>query len=254
MCKIISVITQKGGVGKTTTVNALAAALRKNGFRVLAVDMDPQSNLSFSTGAETENSPTIYQALRGDIATHYTIQRCSMTDIIPSNILLSSIELEFTGINREFLLRNSLRDIEILYDYILIDSPPGLGILTVNALAACEYVILPMLPDVFSLQGVSLVYETIEHIRRSCNRSIKTAGILVNRYSSRSKLHREVYGTAQMISEELGIPIFRSIIRHCDAISEAQSLQCNLMEYARRSTGAKDFLSLARELVESGIR
>lgn len=253
MCKIISVITQKGGVGKTTTVNALATALRKIGFRVLSIDMDPQSNLSFSTGAEVENSPTIYQAMRGDIATHYTIQRCSMTDVIPSNILLSSIELEFTGINREFLLKNCLRDIEVLYDYILIDSPPGLGILTVNALAACEYVILPMLPDVFSLQGVSLVYETIEHIRKSCNKNIKIAGILLNRYSSRSKLHREVYGTAKMISEDMGIPIFKSIIRHCNAISEAQSLQCNLMEYSKKSTGAKDFLSLANELVESGI-
>lgn len=254
MCKIISVITQKGGVGKTTTVNALAAALRKNGFRVLTVDMDPQSNLSFSTGADTENSPTVYQALRGDIATHYTIQRCPVADVIPSNILLSSIELEFTGINREFLLRNALRDIEILYDYILIDSPPGLGILTVNALAACEYVILPMLPDVFSLQGVSLISETIEHIRRSCNKNIKVAGILVNRYSSRSKLHREVYGTAQMIARDLGIPVFKSIIRHCNAISEAQSLQCDIMDYAKRSSAAKDFLSLADELVEAGIR
>ena len=104
MAKIISVMTQKGGVGKTTVVNSLAAVMHKQGSKVLVIDMDPQGNLSFSMGAETEHSATIYEALKGEVKTSFAIQRCSMADIIPANILLSGIELEFTGNEREFIL------------------------------------------------------------------------------------------------------------------------------------------------------
>jgi chromosome partitioning protein len=252
MSVVISVITQKGGVGKTTTVNSLAATLNKVGKRVLTIDIDPQSNLSFSTGADV-NASTIYDVLKGSAKAQDAIQRRPMTDIIPSTILLSGIELEFTGQNREFLLKKAIKPIKNLYDYILIDSPPGLGILTVNALAACDYVLIPMLPDIFSLQGLALIYETIEHISKSCNPSIKFAGIVLNRYSKRSLLHREVYGTAKMISEHLDIPIFNSIIRNCVALSEAQSLQCDITDYSGINTGAKDFKDLVNELFARGI-
>ena len=122
---IISVVTQKGGVGKTTICNSLSATLNARGARVLCIDMDPQGNLSFSTGAETEESLTIYEALKGtagDVTD--IIQRRAMCDIIPANILLSAIELEFTGENREFLLKNLLKSVINFYDYIIIDSPP----------------------------------------------------------------------------------------------------------------------------------
>lgn len=244
----ISVITQKGGVGKTTTINAIATCLNKQRQRVLVVDMDPQGNLSFSTGAEFENAPTIYNVLRGDLKPTLAIQRRPMTDIIPSNILLSGIDLEFPGKNREYLLKQALAPIEMLYDYILIDSPPNLNVLTVNALAASQYVILPMLPDIFSLQGIALIYETIEHVRQSCNPDLQIAGILVNRYSRRSKLHKEVYGTAELIASKLNIRLFHTVIRNCVSLSEAQSLQSDLIEYAPRCSGVKDFRSLMAEL------
>ena len=137
MSRIYAIITQKGGVGKTTTVNALASSFSKRGFRVLAVDMDPQGNLSFSTGADS-GSPTIFDAITGSVRVQRCIQKKSMTDIIPSNILLTGAELEFTGQNREFILKNVLQVIENDYDYIFIDSPPGLGFLTVNALSASQ--------------------------------------------------------------------------------------------------------------------
>ncbi|MFT3951811.1 MAG: ParA family protein [Oscillospiraceae bacterium] len=248
MSLVISVVTQKGGVGKTTTVNALSSSLNKRGARVLSVDMDPQSNLSFSTGADFDTQPTVYDVMRKKIETQDAIQRRCMTDIIPSNILLSGIELEFTGKNREFLLKNSLAGVSRFYDYILIDSPPGLGILTVNALAACDYVIIPMTPDIFSLQGLQLVYETIAHIRQSINPDIKIAGILVNKYNKRSKLHCEVCATANMISQSLDIPIFGTYIRNSYSLAEAQSLQRDIHEYARKSAGAKDFCALAEEI------
>ncbi len=248
MSLIISVVTQKGGVGKTTTVNALASALQKRGARVLCVDMDPQSNLSFSTGADVDTEPTVYDVMRAKIKAREAIQRREMTDIIPSNILLSSIELEYTGRNREFLLKKALEPVRNFYDYILIDSPPGLGILTVNALAACEQVIIPMTPDIFSLQGLALVYETIAHMKRSVNPEIKIAGILVNRYNKLSKLHNEVRGTAELLSKSMDIPLFESMIRNSNALAEAQSLQKDITVYAKRSSGTRDFLRLAEEI------
>lgn len=252
---IISVVTQKGGVGKTTICNSLSATLNARGARVLCIDMDPQGNLSFSTGAETEESYTIYEALKGSVSDLTDIiQRRAMCDIIPSNILLSAIELEFTGENREFLLKNILRAVVNFYDYIIIDSPPGLGILTVNALAACDYVIIPMTPDIFSLQGLALVYDTIVHIQASVNPDIKVAGVLINRYISRSRLHQEVKGTAQMISQSLNIPLFDTVIRNSYSLSEAQSLQKDITQYAPRSAGVKDFSKFATELADMGIR
>ena len=253
MARIISVITQKGGVGKTTTVNALAATLNKSGRRVLAIDLDPQGNLSFSLGAEMDDVPTVYNVMKSEVSALDCIQRCNTADVIPANILLSSIDIEFTGRNREFLLKNALNDVKNLYDYILIDSPPSLGILTVNALSASKYVILPMLPDIFSLQGITKVYETIERVRKSCNPKLSIGGILINKYNKHSKLHKEVYGTAQLISGKLGIPVFLTVIRNCSTFTESQSLQCDITQYSRRSSASKDFERLTEELIKRGI-
>lgn len=215
--------------------------------------MDPQGNLSFSTGADSDGAPTIYDVIKGDCNATDAIQRMGMTDIIPSNILLSGIELEYTGKNREYLLYSVLKEVSNFYDFIIIDSPPGLGILTVNALTACDYVIIPMMPDIFSLQGLTLIYETIDYVRKTINPNMKIAGVLINRYVKRSKLHKEVFGTAQMICEKLGIPIFATVIRNSCALAEAQSLQMDITDYAKRSTGAKDFAALAQELEVRGI-
>ena len=253
MARIISVITQKGGVGKTTTVNALAATLNKLGRRVLAIDMDPQGNLSFSLGAETEDVRTIYDVVKKEMNALDCIQRCNTSDVIPSDILLSSIELDYTGKNREYLLYTALKEAQAFYDYIVVDSPPGLGILTVNALTACDYVIIPMMPDIFSLQGLTLVYETIDYVKHTINPGIEIAGVLINRYVKRSKLHKEVYGTAKMICQKLRVPLFETVIRNSTALAEAQALQMDITEYARRSTGTKDFAALLKELERYGM-
>lgn len=252
MSKIISLATQKGGVAKTTSTCAIAAVLKKKGFRVLVVDMDPQGNLSFSMGADGEMA-TIYHVLRGEVKIQFAIQRSAVVDIIPTNILLSGIEMEFTGQGREFLLKNALAPIADNYDYILIDTPPGLGILTVNALTASDYAILPMLPDIFSLQGITQVYDTVEHLRRTCNPQLSIAGILLTKYNPRTRLAREAYGAAELISQNLNIPLLKSYIRNCISLSEAQSLQCNLVEYAPYCAGILDYQALVAELLERGI-
>lgn len=253
MGKIITLMTQKGGVGKTTTTNCLAACYNRKGYKVLVVDMDPQGNLSFSLGINTEVCATIYDVLKGDLKPRFAIQRTQIADIIPSNILLSGLELEFTGDEREFALKRAIDEISHMYDYIFVDSPPGLGILTVNSLTAADYVIIPMLPDIFSLQGVSLVHETIEHVKKACNPNLEVAGILVNCFNPRLRLAKEVYGTAEMIAQQFNISVFRTYIRHSIAISEAQSLQLDVTEYAKKATGMADFFRLVRELSQKGI-
>lgn len=250
MSKIYAIITQKGGVGKTTTANALASAFSKQGFRVLSVDMDPQGNLSFSTGADGE-LPTIFEALTGSARVKKCIQKMPMTDIIPSNILLTGAELEFTGKNREFVLKNVLKVVESDYDYVFIDSPPGLGFLTVNALAASNYVILPMLPDIFSLQGLIQVYETIEFVKKGCNPDLEVAGILINKYKRFSRLHRETVGTAKMVAENYDVTLFDTYIRNSAALSEAHSLQCSIFDYAPKAAGVKDYFKLSQEILNS---
>ena len=246
---IISVSNQKGGVGKTTTTGALAAAFQKRGKKVLAVDLDPQGNLSYSMGAEGEGVPTCYELFKEEVGVYDAIQRSDVVDIIPANILLSGAELEFTGQGREFLLANALRPVRDDYDYILIDTPPALSILTVNAFTAADSVIVPMLSDIFSLQGITQLYETVSYVRNYCNPSLRFEGILLTRYAPRTTLATEVHGTAEMISSELGIPLFHTCIRSSVAVPEAQTLQRNLISYSPRNIAMKDYMALADEIL-----
>jgi chromosome partitioning protein len=253
MSKVISVSNQKGGVGKTTTTCNLAAGLKKKGFRVLVIDLDPQGNLGFSMGADVENSATIYDVLKGDVKTQFAIQKTETTDLIPSSILLSGIELEFTNTGREYLLKEAIKPIQEFYDYILLDTPPALGILTINAFTASDTIIVPMLSDIFSLQGIAQLYETVERVKKYCNSNLTIAGILLIRYNPRTLLGREIRGTAELIAQDLNIQLFNSSIRGSVVVSEAQSIQNNVLDYAPRSNIAKDYLQFTDELLAKGV-
>ncbi len=253
MSKVISVSNQKGGVGKTTTTCNLAAGLKKKGFRVLVIDLDPQGNLGFSIGADVETSATIYDVLKGDVKTQFAIQKTDTADLISSSILLSGIELEFTNTGREFLLKEAIKPIQDFYDYILLDTPPALGILTINAFTASDYILVPMLSDIFSLQGIAQLYETVERVKKYCNPNLAIAGILLTRYNPRTLLGREIRGTVELIAKDLNIGIFESSIRSSVVASEAQSIQDNLIDYAPRSSIAKDYLNFTEELLAKGV-
>ncbi|QAT51036.1 ParA family protein [Caproiciproducens sp. NJN-50] len=253
MAKVISISNQKGGVGKTTTTCSLAAGLKKRGYRVLAIDLDPQGNLGFSVGADSETSASIYDVLKGEVKTQYAIQKTDSMDIIISSILLSGIELEFTNTGREFLLKEAIRPIQPFYDYILLDTPPALGILTINAFTASDQIIVPMLSDIFSLQGIAQLYETVERVKKYCNPNLAIAGILLTRYNPRTRLSREVRGTAELIAEDLHIRLFDSFIRSSVSASEAQSLQQNVFEYDSHSHIAQDYGRLIDELLAKGV-
>lgn len=253
MSKVISVSNQKGGVGKTTTTCNLAAGLKKKGFRVLIIDLDPQGNLGFSVGADTDNSATIYDVLKGDVKTQFAIQRTETADVIASSILLSGIELEFTNTGREFLLKEAIKPIQENYDYILLDTPPALGILTINAFTASNTIVVPMLSDIFSLQGIAQLYETVERVKKYCNSNLTIAGILLTKYNPRTLLGREVRGTAELIAQDLNIGLFTSFIRGSVVASEAQSVQGNVLDYAPRSSIAKDYMQFTDELLAKGV-
>lgn len=253
MAKVISISNQKGGVGKTTTTATISSGLKLKGYKVLCIDLDPQSNLSFSSGAETEDCPTIYEILRGEVKTSFSIQKTQSFDIISSNILLSGIELEFTQTGREFLLKEALSTVEDKYDYIFIDTPPALSILTVNAFTASDYVIIPMLADIFSLQGISQLSETIERVKKYCNPNLKIEGIVLTKFNKRTILSREISGTAELIAKELKTSLFNTTIRASVAIMEAQTNQQNIFEYAPKNVVALDYMDLVDELIERGI-
>lgn len=250
MSRVISISNQKGGVGKTTTVCSLAAGLKKKGFRVLMIDLDPQGNLGFSVGAETETCATIYDVLKGDVKTQFAIQKSDTADIIISSILLSGIELEFTNTGREYLLKEALKPILGLYDYIILDTPPALGIITINAFTASDTIVVPMLSDIFSLQGIAKLYETVERVKKYCNPSLTISGILLTKFNPRTLLSREIRGTAELIAQDLNIPLFNSYIRSSVVVSEAQSIQQNILDYSPKNNIAKDYLKFTDELLE----
>lgn len=253
MAKVISVSNQKGGVGKTTTTGAVASGYKLKGYRVLCIDLDPQSNLSFGASASTEDCPTIYDVLKGDEKISLAIQETDSFDIVPSNILLSGIELEFTQTGREFLLKEAISTIDSSYDYIFIDTPPALSILTVNAFTASDCIIIPMLADIFSLQGIAQLSETIKRVKTYCNPKLKIEGILLTKYNNRTILGREIRGTAELIAEELDTALFKTTVRSGVAVAEAQANQQNILEYSPKNGAALDYFDFVNELIERGI-
>jgi chromosome partitioning protein len=247
---VIAVTNQKGGVGKTTTSCSLACGLALHHKRVLAVDLDPQGNLGFSLGLEIESGATIYEVFHGTAALQEAIRPSRYCDVISSNILLSGAELEFTGKQRECMLKNILSTVAGYYDYIIIDTPPTLNILTVNAYAAANYLIIPMVPEILSLLGVSQIKETINTVRASVNPDLVVLGILLNKYNPRTLLSREVKEMAQNIAAQIGSIVFNTQIRSSVCVAEAPAQGESLLEYAPRSNPARDYTALVSEVLE----
>jgi len=253
MAKVISVSNQKGGVGKTTTSLAVATGLLEKGYRVLAVDMDPQANFTFSLGGEGDDGPTVYELLKGVVQPRFAIQRTSYVDLIASNIVLSGADLEFSAEGREFILNKAIKSLRHRYDYIVIDTPPALGFLTVNALAAADYMIIPMLADIFSLQGIAQLGDSLLRLRQYCNPKLEMGGILLCRYDERTILGRRINETAEMVAEQIGTKLYKSKIRHSVAIQESQTNQVSMYQYAPKSPGVKDYMKFVDELLKSGV-
>ncbi len=252
MARIIAVTNQKGGVGKTTTCSAICGCLKQMGYRVLAADLDPQGNLSFSLGVEADDSFTIYDVLKGNCELTDAIQQGEVCDVVPSNILLSGLELEMTGVGREYVLSEQLGTVKDNYDFIILDTPPALSVLTINAYTASDELVIPMLCEILSLQGIAQLKQTIFAVQRYYNKSLKVAGILLNKYNSHFMLTREVEELASMIAEQLDSRIFKTRISASVAIAEAPAHGESIMTYSPKSKSAQEYKSFVKELIGPG--
>ena len=254
MAKVISLINEKGGVGKTTSANAIAACLKHKNFRVLCIDFDPQGHLSFSMGVINRDIPTIYDVLKHKVKARYAIQHSRVTDIIPANDMLKSIEKEFTNSGNEQLLKTCIQQVEMLYDYIIIDSPPELGLISANALVASDVVLVPCLPDGYSLMGMIKVHETISRIRQAFNPQLLVGGIFLVRYYYRENLSRSAAGVLEQLTSNLDVPILNTKIHHSNVISDITSVrQLDMFEIRSNNKAVLDYRDLVDELFERGL-
>ncbi|MCI8549978.1 MAG: ParA family protein [Lachnospiraceae bacterium] len=248
MAIIITVSNQKGGVGKTTTSAALAAGIAGTGKRVLGIDLDPQGNLGFCLGMEPSDSPTVLDALQGKVTTAEAVNRTAYCDILPSDISLSNGVEHVAAEHRECILKNALAPIIGLYDYVIIDTPPALNLLTVNAYVVSDFLIIPMATDIMSLVGLSQLKETIESVRSSLNPELKVMGILLTRFNRRTLLARDVLEMAGQLAGQIGTVVFETKIRNGVAIAEAPAHGESIFEYSPRSAAVMDYQSFLEEI------
>ncbi len=250
---VITITNQKGGVGKTTTVAALVEGLAKNKKRVLCIDLDPQGSLGFSLGVNIENAITIYDVFKGECDVLKAITKLELCDILPSNILLSSAELEFNRAGREFMLKNIIEPLLEDYDYIIIDTPPALNVLTINAYVAANSLIVPMIPDILSLLGISQLKDTIDTVKKFYNPDLQLLGILLTKYNRRTKLTREVKDMAKQIAEQLNTVVIETYIRNSVSVAEAPAHGESIITYSPRSTAGEDYALLVKKLISGKL-
>jgi len=254
MTRIVAVVNQKGGVGKTTTAVNLAASVAAAGHRVLLVDFDPQGNASSAIGYPKDKIElSIYDAILGEVTMGDIIRPTEVTTLwlAPANMDLVGAEIELIGAEeREKHLAKALTEVASHFDYILVDCPPSLGLLTINALAAADGVVVPMQAEYFALEGLSALLTTIERVRESINPRLTLEGILFCMYDPRTNLAGQVRGE---VEEHLGDKVFRTLIPRNVRLSEAPSHGKPVLLYDLRCAGCQSYLELAREFVDRAI-
>ena len=250
MSVIIAVANQKGGVGKTTTVLNLAAALAESGMNVLAVDFDPQGNLSSGFGIEINKlENTVYEAVMDHCDTKDALQKTysEHLDILPSNMNLSGAEIELLDIEeREYRLKKCLESVDGKYDYILIDCPPSLSLLTVNALTAADRVLIPIQCEYYAMEGLSQMLKSVGLIRKRLNTELKVDGIIFTMFDGRNNLSSQVVESVKSALKEY---IYDTIIPRNVRVAEAPSYGMPVTEYDPHSSGAENYRKLAAELI-----
>jgi len=248
MKEIIAVINQKGGVGKTTTTLAIGAGLIQRGFKVLYIDLDAQGNLSQTLKANIGGLSAI-ELLDGKAKAAEIIQKLPQGDIIPGSRALSGADTFITAVGKEYRLKEALNQVKAYYDYILIDTPPALGVLTINALTACTGAIIPAQADMYSLQGITQLYDTIDAVRQYCNNALEIKGILLTRYSARTIISKDIAEIMAETAKQLNTRLFKTAIRETISVKEAQANQQDIFSYAPKNNAAVDYAEFINELL-----
>ncbi len=255
MTKIIALANQKGGVGKTTTAMNLAASLATLEKSVLLVDADPQANASSGLGVDLkEVDCTLYECIINHADVHDAIYTTDIEklDVLPSHIDLVGAEIEMINLdNRENVIKHLLAPIAVDYDYVLIDCSPSLGLITVNALTAADSVIIPVQCEYFALEGISKLLNTIKIVKSRLNPKLEIEGFLLTMYDSRLRLANQIYDEVKRHFQEL---VFKTVIQRNVKLSEAPSHGLPAILYDATSTGAKNYLALANEIIKKELK
>lgn len=244
--KIIAISNHKGGVGKTTSTINIGAGLANQGKKVLLLDIDPQANMSQSLGIK-ESEHNIYGAFKGKYALE-PIELYKNLDIIPSTSDLSAAEVELSAeAGGEYLLKELLEPIVSSYDFILIDCPPSLGLLTINSFTACHEVFIPLQAEYLALQGISKLLGVVDKIKKRINKELVIGGIFITQYDNRKVLNRYVEDT---INEHFKTEVFKTQIRENIALAEAPNSGMDIFRYQPTSKGAEDYKNLCKEILK----
>lgn len=249
MTKIIAILNHKGGVGKTTTTINLAAAFQQKKKRVMVIDLDGQANLTESFGYSIEEEKTVYGALKGEYALPLIETESGIT-LVPSCLDLSAAESELINEpGREMILRGLIAKVPNIdkFDYVLIDCPPSLGLLTLNALTASDYLIIPVQAQFLAMRGMAKIMNVIHIMQERLNPGLKVGGIIITQYDQRKTLNKSV---SDLIKDSFCDQVFKTIIRDNVSLAEAPIKGQNIYEYNKNSNGAKDYMELAKEVLK----
>ena len=251
MGRIIAVANQKGGVSKTTTSINLAACLAEKGKKVLAVDMDPQGNLTSGLGVDKDSvEKSIYELIIGEVDIKEVINKevLENLDIIPTSIDLSAAEIELIGVDdKEYILRNAIDQVKDQYDFVIIDCPPSLSMLTINAMTTADSVIVPIQCEYYALEGLSQLIHTVELVKDRLNSKLEIEGVVFTMYDARTNLSLQV---VENVKDNLQQNIYKTIIPRNIRLAEAPSYGLPINKYDPKSTGAESYMRLADEVIE----